>query len=148
MHLFIYLFIYLFFLLFNQSASWPPVGGDSHQSFVYYDDIQKPLLTSNKTYLHDGAEDKISMKCTTKQASFSVFCFKTSFLQPRLCFVNSLPPPHREYRKGTPYKKRRNCFFPILKVHKIEIFFGFDFEICIISLLVMSKYKDFTKFFF
>jgi hypothetical protein len=28
----------------------------------------------------------------------------------------------------------------MLKVHKIEIFFGFDFEICIISLLVMSKY--------
>ncbi len=27
-----------------------------------------------------------------------------------------------------------------LKVHKIEIFFGFDFEICIMSLLVMSKY--------
>ncbi len=27
-----------------------------------------------------------------------------------------------------------------LKVHKIEIFFGFDFEICNISLLVMSKY--------
>ncbi len=27
-----------------------------------------------------------------------------------------------------------------LKVHKIEIFFGFDFEICIISLLIMSKY--------
>ncbi len=27
-----------------------------------------------------------------------------------------------------------------LKVHKIEIFFGFDFEICIISLLVMSQY--------
>jgi hypothetical protein len=24
-----------------------------------------------------------------------------------------------------------------LKVHKIEIFFGFDFEICIMSLLVM-----------
>jgi hypothetical protein len=29
---------------------------------------------------------------------------------------------------------------PSLKVHKIEIFFGFDFEICIISLLVLSKY--------
>jgi hypothetical protein len=28
----------------------------------------------------------------------------------------------------------------LVKVHKIEIFFGFDFEICIISLLVMSKY--------
>jgi hypothetical protein len=27
--------------------------------------------------------------------------------------------------------------FEPLKVHKIEIFFGFDFEICIISLLVM-----------
>ncbi len=26
-----------------------------------------------------------------------------------------------------------------LKVHKIEIFFGFDFEICIISLIVMWK---------
>ena len=25
----------------------------------------------------------------------------------------------------------------MLKVHKIEIFFGFDFEICIITLLVM-----------
>jgi hypothetical protein len=32
---------------------------------------------------------------------------------------------------------------PGLKVHKIEIFFGFDFEICTISLLVMSK--DFTE---
>jgi hypothetical protein len=28
----------------------------------------------------------------------------------------------------------------LLKVHKIEIFFGFDFEIFNISLLVMSKY--------
>jgi hypothetical protein len=32
-----------------------------------------------------------------------------------------------------------------LKVHKIEILFGFDFEICNISLLVMSKYQDFAK---
>ncbi len=39
-------------------------------------------------------------------------------------------------------------FLHSLKVHKIEIFFGFDFEICIISLLVMSKYSDFTKKFF
>ncbi len=29
-----------------------------------------------------------------------------------------------------------------LQVHKIEIFVGFDFEICNISLLVMSKYFD------
>jgi hypothetical protein len=48
----------------------------------------------------------------------------------------------------TKKKKREEmyCFemlagFSLLKVHKIEIFFGFDFEICIIfSLLVMSKY--------
>ncbi len=30
-------------------------------------------------------------------------------------------------------------FFNSLKVHKIEIFFGFDFEICNISLLVIVK---------
>ncbi len=35
-----------------------------------------------------------------------------------------------------------------LKVHKIENFFDSDFGICIISLLVMSKYLDFTKKFF
>jgi len=35
-----------------------------------------------------------------------------------------------------------------LKVHKIENFFGFDFEICTISLLVMSKYYEFTENFF
>ena len=31
-------------------------------------------------------------------------------------------------------------FRVVLKVHRIEIFFGFDFEICIISLIVMWKY--------
>ncbi len=35
-----------------------------------------------------------------------------------------------------------------LKVHKIENFFDSDFGICVISLIVMSKYKDFTKNFF
>ncbi len=41
------------------------------------------------------------------------------------------------------YWQRIYVFFApyqALKVHMIEIFFGFDFEICIISLLVMSKY--------
>ncbi len=33
-------------------------------------------------------------------------------------------------------KKRKNLY---LKVHKNENFFGFDFEFCTISLLVMSK---------
>jgi hypothetical protein len=40
---------------------------------------------------------------------------------------------------GGPQSKEVTCGAG-LKVHKIEIFFGFDFEICIISLLVMSKY--------
>ncbi len=46
------------------------------------------------------------------------------------------------------YFDNKRIFYQILKVHKIEIFFGFDFEICIISLLVMWKYEDFTKNFF
>jgi hypothetical protein len=33
-----------------------------------------------------------------------------------------------------------NILKPNLKVHKNENFFGFDFEFCTISLLVMSKY--------
>jgi hypothetical protein len=31
-------------------------------------------------------------------------------------------------------------FLVVLKVHMIENFFGFNFEICTFSLLVMSKY--------
>ncbi len=34
-----------------------------------------------------------------------------------------------------------------LKVHKIEKFLGFDFEICIISLLVSENIKIKKKFF-
>ncbi len=33
----------------------------------------------------------------------------------------------------------------ILKVHKNENFFGFDFEFCTVSLLVMLKYECFVK---
>ncbi len=52
-----------------------------------------------------------------------------------------------EERKGSDSSLWFVTFIPCLagrhhrlKVHKTEIFFGFDFEICIISLLVMSKY--------
>jgi hypothetical protein len=44
------------------------------------------------------------------------------------------------FRKFRRYCISRFFFFSVfylLKVHKIEIFFGFDFEICIISLIVM-----------
>ncbi len=41
--------------------------------------------------------------------------------------------------------KLDDAFGFFLKVHKIENFFDSDFGICVISLLVMSKYKDFTK---
>jgi hypothetical protein len=40
------------------------------------------------------------------------------------------------YNEGE-YSQRPVFFAVVLKVHKIEISFGFDFEICIISLLVM-----------
>ncbi len=54
-------------------------------------------------------------------------------------------PPSKANSIGNFLTNRQNAaiwymFFSSLKVHKIEIFFGFDFEICIISLLVMSKY--------
>ncbi len=35
-----------------------------------------------------------------------------------------------------------------LKVHKIENFFDSDFGICVISLIVMSKYQNLKKNFF
>ncbi len=38
------------------------------------------------------------------------------------------------------WKKGERIVSNVLKVHKIEILFGFDFEMCNISLLVMSKY--------
>jgi hypothetical protein len=41
---------------------------------------------------------------------------------------------------NAPKVKTTFCYLLTLKVHKIEIFFGFDFEICIIFLIVMSKY--------
>jgi hypothetical protein len=44
------------------------------------------------------------------------------------------------YRGKLIREKTLSWVYLPLKVHKIEIFFGFDFEICIISLLVMSKY--------
>ncbi len=40
-------------------------------------------------------------------------------------------------KKSYCYERPVAEFIDSLKVHKIEIFFGFDFEICIISLLVM-----------
>ena len=48
------------------------------------------------------------------------------------------------FKNGTVSSKGLLCA-AALKVHKIEIFFGFDFEMCNISLLVMSKYSGFTK---
>jgi hypothetical protein len=43
---------------------------------------------------------------------------------------------YRGYGKNAMFTVPLHHHF-LLKVHKIEIFFGFDFEICIISLLVM-----------
>ncbi len=54
--------------------------------------------------------------------------------------VSSYVKLKRKYRPVAPMANIYVCFLYGLKVHKIEIFFGFDFEICIISLLVMWKY--------
>ncbi len=51
--------------------------------------------------------------------------FRLINMKMRLCATTNLPSQLR---------------FPLLKVHKNENFFGFDFEFCTISLLVMSKY--------
>jgi hypothetical protein len=47
--------------------------------------------------------------------------------------------------KLTPYEKTPNEIKRILKVHKIENFFGSEFEFCTISLLVLLKYEDFVN---
>ncbi len=50
------------------------------------------------------------------------------------------------FRIGTPDSNPdpethgKRCDFALLKVHKIENFFDFDFGICVFSLLVMSNY--------
>ncbi len=45
-------------------------------------------------------------------------------------------------------KLNRGTEITDLKVHKNENFFGFDLELCNISMLVMHKYKDFSEKFF
>jgi hypothetical protein len=60
--------------------------------------------------------------------------------------ANSWELGARVRKEALAFYCRWNCLQPhftgsYLKVHKIEIFFGFDFEICIISLLVMSNIK-------
>jgi hypothetical protein len=62
-----------------------------------------------------------------------------SLFRPKaIIFCHQKPNPTRE---TVPLKRKKGLMTLAvtfdLKVHKIEIFFGFDFEICIISLLVM-----------
>ncbi len=45
----------------------------------------------------------------------------------------------KQYKIQNQSKKNSHSCVP-LKVHKIENFFDSDFGICVISLLVMSKY--------
>ncbi len=50
--------------------------------------------------------------------------------------IFSTESPNNSHQNDTACKAAGYLLVP-LKVHKIEIFFDFDFEICIISLLVM-----------
>jgi hypothetical protein len=45
-------------------------------------------------------------------------------------------------------KKKTDEAWAALKVHKNDNFFGFDFEFCTISMLVMHNNKNLVKKFF
>ncbi len=80
-------------------------------------------------------------KCTVIKEVFIM----SSFLILHSCLLVLLARPRPEafqtkgLRQLRPVRRKGVAFLvkEALKVHKIEIFFGFDFEICIISLLVM-----------
>ncbi len=67
-------------------------------------------------------------------SSFLLFSFLSFFLSFSLL---AIPQISTKYRTTQNSAKSR---LAVLKVHKIENFFDSDFGICIISLLVMSKY--------
>jgi hypothetical protein len=83
-----------------------------------------------------GKESDFAMM-DRKESKILLFCLFKPFGKRKNWF--------REKRTGlfcdsidfNPSKVERK---PTLKVHKNENFFGFDFEFCTISLLVMSKY--------
>jgi hypothetical protein len=54
------------------------------------------------------------------------------------CNAHSLMAHQRVLREN-PSDRKSHTWAP-LKVHKIEKFFGSNFEFCVISLLVMLKY--------
>jgi hypothetical protein len=54
--------------------------------------------------------------------------------------VRSTAAPYTESRLTRSVANERVGFPVVEQVHKIENFFGFDFEFCTISLLVMLKY--------
>ncbi len=65
-----------------------------------------------------------------------------------LCFLHVRIDSSRVSGDDFVYRKQpyiRRILYIRLKVHKIENFFGSDFEFCVISLLVMLKYSGFVK---
>jgi hypothetical protein len=75
-----------------------------------FDGVQAVYIDERKLTVLNGT---ITVKIFARAASF-------------VLSIRKLPETDRNY-----------TYLCFLKVHKIEIFFGFDFEICIISLLVM-----------
>jgi hypothetical protein len=77
--------------------------------------------------------------------TFSIFLicnvqigFSLASCPPKNSAYNNSLMPIKQLREKLNNKIRApSHYVQILKVHKIEIFFGFDFEICIISLIVM-----------
>jgi hypothetical protein len=79
-------------------------------------------MSDHKAAVERGRAGRIRVQCTCIQVAGFVTAVRTRYYRPgRKPERRALPPP--------PIRAIHVC----LKVHKIENFFGFDFEICTFS---------------
>ncbi len=67
------------------------------------------------------------------------FCIENQAVSTSYDLAPPSHPPLSPRQQGVSISQSL-CVSPVELVHKIEILFGFDSEMCIIFLLVMSKY--------
>jgi len=95
------------------------------------------ILTMQKNYSESNLLSRLCNKPIPCQTSYLDSAKNYSKLNLLLICYET---PDLDSPKKWSRVKQLIWTFEMLKVHKIEIFFGFNFEICIISLLVMWKY--------
>ncbi len=111
----------------NQFSPSPRV---SHQDrFEFFAKIRGDIRKSRCTTGINHSGGKIAAGINDTGGKFATGINNTSFATSFASVVDTGGKYWEQYQTAE-----------TLKVHKIEIFFGFDFEMCIISLLVMSKY--------